>query len=65
MNRSLAGVSQQFAQLAQSYRSGLGFEPEADRDEALAELAQWLETQTATDRFDQAAAELAERGLTR
>jgi len=45
-------------------RELLGFEPEADRDEALAELAQWLETQPATDRFDQAAAELAERGLT-
>jgi dTDP-L-rhamnose 4-epimerase len=45
-------------------RDLLGFEPEADRDEALAELAQWLETQPATDRFDQAAAELAERGLT-
>ena len=46
-------------------RELLGFEAEADRDEALAELAQWLETQPATDRFDRAAAELAERGLTR
>jgi dTDP-L-rhamnose 4-epimerase len=46
-------------------RELLGFEAEADRDEALAELAQWLETQSATDRFDRAAAELAERGLTR
>jgi dTDP-L-rhamnose 4-epimerase len=46
-------------------RELLGFEPEADRDDALAELAQWLETQPATDRFEQAAAELAERGLTR
>ena len=45
-------------------RELLGFEPEAERDEALAELAQWLETQPATDRFDRAAAELAERGLT-
>jgi dTDP-L-rhamnose 4-epimerase len=43
----------------------LGFEAEVDRDDALAELAQWLETQPATDRFDRAAAELAERGLTR
>ncbi len=43
----------------------LGFEAEADRDEALADLAQWLETQSATDRFDRAAEELAERGLTR
>ncbi len=46
-------------------RELLDFEAEADRDEALAELAQWLETQSATDRFDRAAAELAERGLTR
>jgi dTDP-L-rhamnose 4-epimerase len=45
-------------------RELLGFEPEADRDEALAELAEWLENQPATDRFDRAAAELAERGLT-
>ena len=46
-------------------RELLGFEAEVDRDEALAELAEWLETQPATDRFDRAAAELAERGLTR
>jgi dTDP-L-rhamnose 4-epimerase len=46
-------------------RDLLGFEAEADRDEALAELAQWLETQPATDHFDRAAEELAERGLTR
>ena len=46
-------------------RELLGFDPEADRDEALADLAQWLETQPATDRFDRAAEELAERGLTK
>jgi dTDP-L-rhamnose 4-epimerase len=46
-------------------RELLGFEAEADRDEALADLAQWLEAQSATDRFDRAAAELAERKLTR
>jgi dTDP-L-rhamnose 4-epimerase len=46
-------------------RELLGFQAEADRDEALADLAQWLETQPATDRFDRAAAELAERKLTR
>jgi dTDP-L-rhamnose 4-epimerase len=46
-------------------RDLLGFEAQADRDEALAEFAQWLETQPATDHFDRAAAELAERGLTR
>jgi hypothetical protein len=31
----------------------------------LAELTEWLETQQTPDRFDQAAAELAEKGLTR
>src|SRR5919201_2454119 len=46
-------------------RELLGFEAEIDRDEGLAELAQWLATQTADDRFDRAADELAERGLTR
>ena len=46
-------------------RELLGFEAKAARDDSLAELAQWLETQPATDRFDRAAEELAERGLTR
>jgi hypothetical protein len=31
----------------------------------LVELTAWLETQQTPDRFDQAAAELAEKGLTR
>jgi hypothetical protein len=34
-------------------------------EEAMSSLADWLERQVATDRFDAAAAELAERGLTR
>jgi dTDP-L-rhamnose 4-epimerase len=42
----------------------LGFEAQVALEDGLAELAEWLKTQTATDRFDQAAAELAERGLT-
>ena len=32
--------------------------------QGLAELAEWLEGQAATDRFDEAAAELDRRGLT-
>ena len=32
--------------------------------DGLAELAEWLESQAATDRFEEAAAELSERGLT-
>ena len=46
-------------------RDRLGFEAEVSLEDGLAELAGWLKTQTATDRFDRAAAELAERGLTR
>ena len=46
-------------------REQLGFEAEVALEDGLAELAEWLGTQSAIDRFDQAAAELAERGLTR
>jgi dTDP-L-rhamnose 4-epimerase len=43
----------------------LGFEPRVELDDGLAELAAWLEGQVATDRVDDATAELAARGLTR
>jgi dTDP-L-rhamnose 4-epimerase len=42
----------------------LGFRPEVDLDEGMAELAGWLEGQVAVDTVDAAAAELAARGLT-
>ena len=45
-------------------RELLGFEAQVPFDDGLGELAAWLETQESTDRFDLAAAELAERGLT-
>jgi dTDP-L-rhamnose 4-epimerase len=45
-------------------RETLGFEAEVALDDGMAELAGWLEGQVATDRFDEAAAELTERGLT-
>jgi dTDP-L-rhamnose 4-epimerase len=45
-------------------RDTLGFEAEVALDDGMAELAAWLEGQVATDRFDEAAAELTERGLT-
>jgi dTDP-L-rhamnose 4-epimerase len=45
-------------------RELLGFEAEVAFEDGLAELADWLKTQPATDHFDQAAAELADRGLT-
>jgi dTDP-L-rhamnose 4-epimerase len=43
----------------------LGFEPQVDLDDGLTELAAWLEGQVATDRVDDATAELNARGLTR
>jgi dTDP-L-rhamnose 4-epimerase len=46
-------------------RELLGFEAEVALEAGLAELTAWLETQQTPDRFDQAAAELAEKGLTR
>jgi dTDP-L-rhamnose 4-epimerase len=45
-------------------RDALGFVAEVPLEQGLAELASWLEGRTAPDRFDEAAAELAERGLT-
>jgi dTDP-L-rhamnose 4-epimerase len=45
-------------------REALGFEAEVPSEQGLTELAEWLEGQAATDRFDEAAAELDRRGLT-
>jgi dTDP-L-rhamnose 4-epimerase len=38
--------------------------PEVGLDDGMAELAEWLEGEAATDRVDSATAELAARGLT-
>ena len=45
-------------------RSTLGYEPQVKLEDGLEELAGWLEGQAATDRVEQASAELAARGLT-
>jgi dTDP-L-rhamnose 4-epimerase len=45
-------------------REVLGFEPRAALEDGLAELAAWLSRQVATDRVEEARAELAARGLT-
>jgi dTDP-L-rhamnose 4-epimerase len=45
-------------------RDSLGFEAQVPLEQGMAELAAWLEGQVATDRFDEAAAELTQRGLT-
>jgi dTDP-L-rhamnose 4-epimerase len=44
-------------------RETLGYEPQVELDAGLAELAAWLEGRTAEDRVDDAAQELARRGL--
>jgi dTDP-L-rhamnose 4-epimerase len=43
----------------------LGYRPTVELEDGIAELAEWLETQTAEDRVDDATAELVSRGLTR
>jgi dTDP-L-rhamnose 4-epimerase len=45
-------------------RERFGFEAEVPLADGMEELAGWLESQVATDRFDEAAAELTQRGLT-
>ena len=52
-----------FADISRA-RELLGYEPAIELDDGLAELAGWLDTQVATDRADEARAELAARGLT-
>jgi dTDP-L-rhamnose 4-epimerase len=47
-----------------SAREALGYEPQIALDDGMAELAEWLEGQTADDRVDSAHGELAARGLT-
>jgi dTDP-L-rhamnose 4-epimerase len=53
-----------FADIARA-RNLLGFEPQVQLEAGMAELARWLETQTAEDRVDDATAQLVERGLAR
>src|SRR5215218_1685716 len=43
----------------------IGYRPTVDLEDGMAELAEWLETQTAEDRVDHATAELVSRGLAR
>ncbi len=45
-------------------RDTIGYAPEVDLERGMTELARWLEGQAADDRVDDAAAELASRGLT-
>jgi dTDP-L-rhamnose 4-epimerase len=45
-------------------REVIGFTPQVALDDGMAELAEWLEGEAATDRVDSATAELAARGLT-
>jgi dTDP-L-rhamnose 4-epimerase len=52
-----------FADISRA-RASLGYEPRVELEEGLTELAGWLEGQVATDRVEEASAELAARGLT-
>jgi dTDP-L-rhamnose 4-epimerase len=52
-----------FADITQA-RETLGYHPQVNLEDGLEELAGWLEGQVATDRVEQASAELAARGLT-
>lgn len=52
-----------FADISRA-RIALGYEPQVTLEHGMEELAGWLEGQVATDRFDEASAELAARGLT-
>jgi len=53
-----------FADIAMA-REVLGYEPQVALDDGMAELAEWLEGQTAEDRVDSAHGELVARGLAR
>lgn len=46
-------------------RTKLGYEPKVKLEDGIDELISWVREQKAEDRFEQAAAELAARGLTR
>jgi dTDP-L-rhamnose 4-epimerase len=52
-----------FADVRRAERA-IGYVPQVARADGMAELADWLADQAATDRVDDAAAELAARGLT-
>jgi dTDP-L-rhamnose 4-epimerase len=53
-----------FADISKA-RTLLGYEPRIDLEDGMRELADWLETQTADDRVEDATAELVSRGLAR
>ncbi len=53
-----------FADISKA-RDLLGYEPQVALEDGMRELATWLRTQTAEDRVEDAAAELAARGLAR
>lgn len=52
-----------YADISRS-RTILGYEPQVSMEDGVAELAEWLEGQIATDQVELASAELARRGLT-
>jgi dTDP-L-rhamnose 4-epimerase len=53
-----------FADISRA-RDLLGYQPQVELEDGMSTLAEWLEGQVAVDRAEDAAAELAARGLTR
>jgi dTDP-L-rhamnose 4-epimerase len=60
----LGDIRHCFADISHA-RTTLGYEPEVELDDGLAEIAEWLDGQIAVDRIDAAAEELTRRGLAR
>jgi dTDP-L-rhamnose 4-epimerase len=58
----LGDIRHCFADVALAHET-LGYRPHVELEDGMAELAAWLEGQTAEDRVEDAAAELARRGL--
>jgi dTDP-L-rhamnose 4-epimerase len=58
----LGDIRHCYADIAHA-RATLGYEPEVELDDGLAEIAAWLEGRAADDRIDAAADELTRRGL--
>jgi dTDP-L-rhamnose 4-epimerase len=60
----LGDIRHCFADISHA-RATLGYEPEVELTDGLAEIAAWLDGQIAVDRVDAAADELTRRGLAR
>ena len=62
-NYRVGDIRHCFADMSRA-REALGFEARVSLEDGMTELGGWLENQVATDRAEDAAEELAQRGLT-